>query len=102
MSNPYNGTQMRLPMNNHYVTHVVCLEMFKYNREMKKLTLPASVIGMPREFFVKSHVTQKEVRFTAIHPSDVLYDQDQWDGVQQIYRPTTDLNTVDHMVIYEN
>ena len=93
--------EMRLP-NDRDMRLVVSLDMCQYNRKMKQLTLPASVIGMPREFFVKSHVTQKEVRFTAIHPSDVLYDQDQWDGVQQIYRPTTDLNTVDHLVIYEN
>ena len=78
----------------------VSLELCRYDRERRVLTLTSDYIGMPSQFFVRSHVTGKEIRFTVIGEYDKLFDQDQWDGVQQVYRPQGDVPSVDHMVIY--
>ena len=79
---------------------VVDLQKCEYDKQRKVLRLASEYFGMPRQFFVKSHHTGKEVRFVAIGPEDKLFDQDGWDGEQQIYRPTTNIDAVDHMVIY--
>jgi len=49
---------------------------------------------------VHSEKTGKDVRFVVVGEHDVLFDQDQWDGEQQIYRPMGHVPTVDHLVIY--
>lgn len=78
----------------------VGLEMCEYDKKRKVLKLTSEYFGMPLTFFVKSHKTGKEFRFIPVTPADVLFDQDQWDGEQQIYRPLGDWPNVDHMVIY--
>ena len=78
----------------------VDLKFCEYNRDRKVLKLASEFFGMPKEFYVKSHHTGKEVRFVAVGPEDKLFDQDQWDGEQQIYRPVGDVPNVDHMIIY--
>lgn len=80
--------------------HVVPLRMCEYDKTNRTLKLASEFFGMPAEFFVHSHFTDKEVRFTAIGEHDVLFDQDQWDGEMQIYRPVGGLPNVDHMIIY--
>jgi hypothetical protein len=35
-----------------------------------------------------------------VTPADVLFDEDGWDGEQQVYRPLGNVPGVDHMVIY--
>lgn len=76
------------------------LELCEYDKARRVLKLASECIGMPREFFVKSHHTGKEVRFVAVGPEDKLFDQDGWDGEQCVYRPTSVSTNVDHMVIY--
>lgn len=78
----------------------VSLSKCEYDRGRRVLKLASEFFGMPREFFVRSHHTGKEVRFVAVGPEDVLFDQDQWDGEQQVYRPMGHVPGVDHMVIY--
>jgi hypothetical protein len=78
----------------------VNLNNCEFNKERRVLTLTSEHIGMPREFMVKSHHTGKEIRFVAVGPEDKLFDQDQWDGEQQIYRPTSHSCNVEYMVIY--
>jgi hypothetical protein len=78
----------------------VDLKFCEYNRDRKVLKLASEFFGMPKEFYVKSHHTGKTVRFTVIGPEDKLFDQDQWDGEQQVYRPVGNVPGVDHMVIY--
>jgi len=78
----------------------VSLKLCEYDKTRRVLKLASEFFGMPREFFVKSHHTGKEVRFTVVSEHDVLFDQDQWDGEQQIYRPVGTVPGVDHMVIY--
>ena len=71
-----------------------------YEKKSKALSLPSDVIGMPGEFWVRSHHTGKIVKFVAVQPGDSLFDEDSWDGEQCIYRPTVAVPNVDHMVIY--
>lgn len=80
----------------------VPLRHCEFDSKRKVLKLASEYFGMPREFFVESHHTGRVVRFAAIGPSDVLYDEDGWDGEQQIYRPvfSEDRTNVDHLVIY--
>jgi len=96
-------TGMQLGITNDAFTDrmfIVPLEECEYDKERKVLKLASEYIGMPREFFVRSHHTGKEVRFTAVNEHDVLFDQDGWDGEQCIYRPVGNVPGVDYMVIY--
>ena len=79
---------------------MVDLNKCDFDKSRKVLKLASEFFGMPREFFVKSHHTGRVVRFVVVGPEDVLFDQDQWDGEQQIYRPVGNVPGVDHMVIY--
>lgn len=76
------------------------LKLCEYDKDRKVLKLASEYFGMPTTFFVESHHTGKVVRFIPVDKYDVLFDQDQWDGEQQIYRPLGDVPGVDHMVIY--
>lgn len=78
----------------------VPLKLCEYNKNTKVLKLASEYYGMPRQFYVESHHTGKVVRFTVIDQYDKLFDPDQWDGEQQIYRPVGDVPGVDHLVIY--
>ena len=78
----------------------VSLDLCEYNKNTKVLKLASEYFGMPLTFYVKSHHTGKAVRFVPVNPADPLYDQDHWDGEQQIYRPVEKNTKVDYMVIY--
>jgi hypothetical protein len=83
-------------------TPIIPLNLCEFDRARKVLKLASEYFGMPREFEVESHATGKVMRFISVSPGDPLFDQDQWDGVQQVYRPyfLSDRRFVDHMVIY--
>lgn len=78
----------------------VSLKLCDYDKNRKVLKLASEYFGMPSTFFVKSHHTGKEIRFVPVGPEDKLFDEDQWDGEMQIYRPLGNVPGVDHMVIY--
>jgi hypothetical protein len=78
----------------------VDLKLCDYDKTRKVLKLSSEYIGMPGKFSVLSHHTGKEVRFVAVGPNDVLFDEDGWDGEQCIYRPLGNVPGVDYMVIY--
>lgn len=78
----------------------VALSLCEYDKQRKVLKLASEYFGMPLTFYVKSHHTGKEIRFVPVNPADPLYDYDQWDGEQQIYRPVGIVPGVDYMVIY--
>lgn len=79
----------------------VSLDRCVYDKNRKRLKLSSAEIGMPSAFYVKSHATGRLIKFVCVGPDDELFDQDQWDGIQQIYRPENHLDTVDHMIISE-
>lgn len=78
----------------------VNLSKCEFDKSRKVLKLASEYMGMPLEFYVKSHITGKTVRFVVVGEDDPLFDQDQWDGEQQIYRPVDRTPNVDYMVIY--
>lgn len=78
----------------------VPLSRCEYNKSRRVLKLASEYFGMPREFFVHSEKTGTDVRFVVVGPEDKLFNQDQWDGEQQVYRPEGNVPTVDYMVIY--
>lgn len=80
----------------------VPLKYCEFNKARRVLKLASEFFGMPREFYVESHHTGRLVRFVPVQPGDRLFDEDHWDGEQQIYRPAAgeDRVNVDHMVIY--
>ena len=90
--NKVNGEWERIPS--------IDLSKCDYDKSRKVLKLASEYFGMPLTFFVRSHHTGREVRFVPVTPADVLFDQDGWDGEQQIYRPVGNVPGVDHMVIY--
>lgn len=74
------------------------LEAFQYDKQRKVLSLKV-FNGFPDQLYVTSHHTGKQVRFTCIDRHDKLFDQDQWDGCQQVYRPIGNVPNVDHLVL---
>jgi hypothetical protein len=78
----------------------VRLDLCEFDKQRGILKLASEYMGMPPQFFVHSHHTGKDVRFVAVGPEDILFDQDGWDGEQQIYRPVGNVPNVDHLVIY--
>lgn len=77
----------------------VPLKYCEYNKVRKTMSLASEFFGMPSEFFVESP-TGKKVKFARLSEDDVLFDQDQWDGEQQIYRPVGDVPNVKYLTIY--
>ena len=75
------------------------LNLCEYDKTRKVLKLSSEYFGMPAKFDVRSHHTGKVIRFLPVQLGDKLFDYDQWDGEQQIYRPVDDVPGVDHMVI---
>ena len=81
-------------------TPTVSLHHCEFDVKRKVLKLASEFCGMPSELIIHSHHTGNDVRFRVVGPDDRLFDQDQWDGEQQVYRPVGDLPNVDHLVIY--
>jgi hypothetical protein len=83
-------------------SHVPTVDLNKceYDKQRKVLKLASEYFGMPLTFYVKSHHTGKVVRFVPVNPADPLFDEDHWDGEQQLYRPVEGNTNVDYMVIY--
>ena len=81
-------------------TPTVPLKFCEFDKTRKVLKLASEYFGMPTEFFVESHHTGKQVRFVAVGPEDVLFDEDGYDGEQVIYRPVGNVPNVSYMVIY--
>lgn len=77
----------------------VSLRVCEYDSQRRILKMSGEHVGMPRQLMIRSHKTGRDVRFCAVGPHDILYDQDQWDGEQQIYRPMGMVDAVDHLII---
>lgn len=84
------------------VLPLIDLSLCEYDKTRKVLKLASEYFGMPHSFFVRSHHTGRVVRFEPVREGDKLFDPDQWDGEQQVYKPVAgEMKTnVDHMVIY--
>ena len=58
----------------------------KYLKYSLFFTIAGSII-FPHTVYVKSHYTNNQVTFKPIKETHNDFDQDQWDGEQQIYEP---------------
>lgn len=81
-------------------TPFINLSSCDFNKKENKLTVCSELVGMPRELIVHSDYTGKDVVFRVIGPEHPQYDEDQWDGEQQIYRPLSPAGRVKTLVIY--
>ena len=90
-----NGEWERIPP-------TVPLRLCEFDKERRRLLLASEFCGMPSSLWIESHHTGRVVRFTPVGPEDKLFDPDQWDGEQQIYRPVGGeaVSNVDYLVIY--
>ena len=75
------------------------LSLFVWNKDRKSLVMNNFTHAFPQEFMVRSHHTGKEVRFYRVNDFDVLYDQDQWDGEQMVYRPVGTVANVEYAAL---
>jgi hypothetical protein len=80
----------------------VSLAVCEYNKTNGSLVLSNGYIGMPSKFQVKSHKTGKVVTFIPVTHGDRLFDEDQWDGEQQVYRPIEHIDSVEYCIITRN
>lgn len=80
----------------------VDLRQCRFIKERKKLTISSEVFAgsFPKTFEVKSHHTGYVLAFKKIGIDDPLFDPDQWDGEQAIYRPIEKTKNVDFMVVF--
>jgi len=79
---------------------IVPLKYCEHDKARKRLTLASEFCGTPSELYVESHHSNRRIKFVVVGEDDLLFDQDQWDGEQQIYRPESPLPNIDHLVIY--
>lgn len=84
----------------------VRLSSCKYDKRMRTLFIALNDLpfkhgasGFPTRIIIHSEKTERRITFYPVRPNDRLYDEDQWDGEQQIYRPSVVLETVDCLVI---
>jgi hypothetical protein len=87
----------------------ISLEHCKFYKDSGKLMLHTDTVlahgykqAFPRDVWISSPHTGRTIRFSVVGPEDVLFDQDQWDGEQQVYRPLSTLpsNKVNFLVIH--
>jgi hypothetical protein len=80
----------------------ISLKLCSFDTDRKKLSASSSHFGgrFPSRFYVRSHFTDALVEFIPVTEDDPLFDQDQWDGEQMVYRPTTKTKNVDYFVMY--
>ena len=76
------------------------LKFCDYNIRKKSLSIASEFFGMPSRFAIRSHHTNSLVEFETVKENDPLFDRDQWDGEQQIYRPVVPQKNVEFCIIY--
>lgn len=80
----------------------VNLALCHYKAHCGKLELSTAHTNgrMPASIFIQSHHTGRTVLFSCVKEGDPLFDQDQYDGEQQVYRPSVPEERVKLLVIH--
>jgi len=80
----------------------VSLALCHYKAHCGKLELSTAHTNdrLPASIYIKSHHTGKLVLFSCVKEGDPMFDYDQWDGEQQVYRPSTPEERVKLLVIH--
>lgn len=71
-----------------------------YNKVRKTLSLGVSGGRFPVEVSVHSHHTNRTIRFVRVQPGHPAWDEDGWDGEQQVYAPVAALPNVETLTLY--
>lgn len=79
---------------------VIDLAKCEFRAHCGKLMLASEYVGMPNALRIRSHHTGRTVLFRPVTEADPLFDPDQWDGEQMVYRPVEPTNNVQALVIY--
>lgn len=85
---------------------VISTQDCTYHVNRKRLVISTAKIAgsiiFPHTVYVKSHYTNKQLTFKPINETHQDFDQDQWDGEQQIYEPINSVDKVNvkTLVIY--
>lgn len=63
-----------------------------YNKTTKTILIPRSKVVVngawwPKYVKIKSHKTNRVVTFFPVEPGHPKFDEDYWDGEQQVYAP---------------
>ena len=75
------------------------LQKCAFDKSRKKLSM-GFCGSFPSRFAIRSHITDTVIEFTTVKVDDPMFDQDQWDGEQMIYRPVTQLTNVEYFILY--
>lgn len=80
----------------------VSLAYCHYRAHCGKLELSTAHTNdcLPAKIYIQSHFTGRSILFTCVTEDDPMFDQDQWDGEQQVYRPSTPEERVKLLVIH--
>lgn len=83
------------------------LRDFTYLKSMKSLCAEASTLGltvgrMPTRFQIKSETTGRVITLLPITPDHPKFDEDGWDGEQQVYAPTEYLEKLETVTIFND
>lgn len=73
----------------------------KYDKVKKQLICSVDSVDQryPSSVSIKSPYTGRVVEFKVIGPEDPRFCMDQWDGEQQMYRPTENIKGVEYLII---
>ena len=79
---------------------LIDLNKCEYEPKLGQLKLASEYAGIPNAIRIHSHHTGRTVLFRPIMENHPMFDQDNWDGEQQIYEPVDVLKNVQTLVIY--
>lgn len=74
----------------------------EFNLKRRELTVASEVFGgkFPGVIELTSDHTGRKVIFRPVQPGHRLYDEDHWDGEQEVYAPLESLPRVESLVVY--
>lgn len=75
------------------------LKDFKWEKNRNQISMPWQK-GFPPTVAVHSSRTNKVITYKSVDPSDWRFDQDQWDGVQMVYKTLEKTNNAEYLVLY--
>ncbi len=72
-----------------------------FRKATKQLTLGLKFVGpaYPHEIDLYSDYTGNVITFRSIGPDDKMFDEDGWDGVQQVYAPVQHCPRVEYLIV---
>lgn len=76
------------------------LSLCRFDKDRKALAFAHAGARFPGEVMIRSHHTKRTVRFVPVQPGHPAWDEDGWDGEQQVYAPVVPLPNVATLTLY--